>query len=238
VTRRIKFANVSRNSAKRLVAAWRVLVGVWAPKHWDLSLSALTQYTIPRVPQESAWIDKPRSGSTTPRPASPAGPSPASAPANGVTASPAAPKPKKHKRPPSRQLVRHVLRARTEAAKALAGLFVHLERAGDSKRVRASSHLARAHRSTVDADAPVPGSATGKGVGEAEEPRGWRSAREVVSFLRDRGAKITQLREKVAGEWAALSSEGEPENTDVDSGLEDLVFVPSSSSLSLGRKAA
>ena len=62
-------------SAKRLVAAWRVLVGVWAPKHWDLALPALTPYTVPRVPAESAWIDKPRSRSTTPRP--PASPVPA-----------------------------------------------------------------------------------------------------------------------------------------------------------------
>ena len=221
-----------------MVAAWRVLVGVWAPKHWDLSLSALTQYTVPKVPQESAWIDKPRSGSTTPRAqgSSPVGASAAAA-NGGATSSSPGPKPKKHRRPPSRRLIRHVLRARIDAAKALAGLFTHLERAGDEKRVRASSHLARVHGGSVDPAAPEVGSVTGEGVGEVEEPRGWRDAREVVAFLRARGAKIAQLRERVAGEWAALSSEGELENTtDVDSGVEDLVFVPSSSSLSLSAK--
>ena len=131
--------------------------------------------------------------------------------------------------------MRHVLRARIDAAKALAALFVQLERTED-KRVRASTHLARAHGGTVD-DVPAPGGATSggataEGVGEAEEPRGWRSAREVVAFLRDRGAKIAQLRATVAGEWAALS-EGEVETTDVDSGVEDLVWVPSGSSSNL-----
>ncbi|KIP01621.1 hypothetical protein PHLGIDRAFT_38237 [Phlebiopsis gigantea 11061_1 CR5-6] len=110
--------------AKRLVAAWRVLVGVWAPKRWDLSIPALTQYTVPKVP-------------------------PASDPA------------------------------------------------GDAAAV--------------------------------EEPSGWRAAQEVVAFLRARGAKIGQLRERVAGDWAAVSSEAE--GTDVDSGLEDYAFVPSGASV-------
>lgn len=211
-----------------MVAAWRVLVGVWAPKNWDLSIPALTQYTVPKVPPESVWIDKPRSGSSTPRAGSPVG------------GAPAAPKKAKSRRPPSRRLVRHVLRARIEAAKALAALFVHLERAPEGTRVRAASHLARAHGGSVDPDVPSAagaGEATGEGVGKPEEPRGWRNAKEVVGFLRDRGAKIAQLRDKVAGEWAAVSSEGEMEMTDVDSGLEDLVWVPSSSSVNLTAKA-
>ncbi|GJE90098.1 glycerol-3-phosphate-acyltransferase [Phanerochaete sordida] len=226
--------------AKRLVAAWRVLVGVWAPKHWDLSLPALTQYTIPRVPAESAWIDKPRSRPPTPvlthtEPNS-SGFSAASISTNSTAATSTTPaegtKAKKTRRPPSRRIVRHVLRARIEAAKALAALFAQLERSPD-KRVRASTHLARMHGGTVD---PTPQSSTTNLAAEGVEsvvegePRGWRDAHEVVQFLRERGAKIAQLRDRVAGEWAAaLSSENEGETTDIDSGVEDLVWVPSGS---------
>lgn len=215
-----------------------MLVGVWAPKRWDLSLAALTQYTVPKVPPESEWIDKPRSGSSTPRAASPVTPGTATAAGTGEASNEgAAAKPKKNKkdrRPPSRRLVRHVLRARLEASKALAGLFTHLERAPDDKRVRASSHLARAYGGTVDPDVPTL-SPTGETVGGTQEPRGWRAAKEVVTFLQDRGAKIAQLRARVPGQWAAVSSEGE--GTDVDSGVDDLVFVPSSSSLNRLRKS-
>lgn len=217
------------------MTAWRVLVGVWAPKHWDLSLPALTQYTVPRVPAESVWIDKPRSRSSTPRPstASPASPPSPAAPEGAGTSRESTPTPTRHRRPPSRRLVRHVLRARIEAAKALAALLVHLERAPEGRHVRASAHLARAHGGSVD---PAPGAcadAAAEGVGEVDALRGWRDAREVVAFLRGRGARIAQLRDKVAGEWAAQSSDAEVETTDVDSGVEDLVWVPSSSSLHL-----
>ncbi|EKM54873.1 uncharacterized protein PHACADRAFT_124278 [Phanerochaete carnosa HHB-10118-sp] len=212
--------------AKRLVAAWRVLVGVWAPKHWDLTVPALTQYTVPRVPPENVWVDKPRSRPSTPRlDASPApvvdkgsDVSGTSRAENGTGAgTEGTPKTKKHRRPPSRRLVRHVLRARIEAVKALAALFARLERAPET-RVRASTHLARTFGGTVD---PSP---------DPSSPRGWREAREIVAFLRERGAKVATLRARVAGEWAAaLSSEGEGEMTDVDSGVEDLVWVPSRS---------
>lgn len=211
-------------SLKRVVAAWRVLVGVWAPKHWDLSLTALTQYTVPKVPPANIWIDKPRSGSTTPRAVSPAKPSETDAPTS---------KPRKARRPPSRRLVRHVLRARIEAAKALVALFAYLERS--DVRVRASAHLALAHGGFVDGDASRSASvaSASEGVGEVEEPRGWRNAKEVITYLRERGAKVGQLKDRVAGEWAAVSSDGEGEGTDLDSGAEDLVWVPSSSSLDL-----
>ena len=250
-------------------------MGVWAPKHWDLSIHALAQYTVPKIPPENPWVDRTRSRPGTPRPStpSPSSTSPlvpaqtiavAAAAAQTIavaaaaaaahvapTPAPAPPAKKGHKRPPSRRLVRHVLRARIDAAKSLSTLFEQLELAPEGKRVRASSHLARAHGGEVDPpslsasatlspygfDTPN-GSATNLGEGltatpegvYAEEPCGWRSAREVVAFLRKRGAKIAELDVRVAGEWAALSSEGE--GTESDSGAaEELVWVPTGSKL-------
>jgi glycerol-3-phosphate O-acyltransferase/dihydroxyacetone phosphate acyltransferase len=42
-------------------------------------------------------------------------------------------------------------------------------------------------------------------------PHGWRYAKEVVAFLREKGGKITSLDRGVEGQWAALSEgEGTP----------------------------
>ncbi|KAI0338250.1 glycerol-3-phosphate-acyltransferase [Trametopsis cervina] len=220
--------------ARRLVAAWRVLVGVWAPKHWDLSITSLAQYTIPKVPPENPWVDRNRvrSSSRTP-PASPniVAASGSLSPSN----SNARLRKKGQKRPPSRRLVRHVLRARVEAAKALSSLFSQLEGSPKDIKVRASSHLALKYGGVLDAKPSaallspttiVEGEDTGADV---EEPAGWRSAREVISFLRKRGAKITTLKDDVSGAWAAaLSSDNDVSDSDAVS--EDLVWVPSSSS--------
>ena len=139
-----------------------------------------------------------------------------------------APSSRKHRRPPSRRLIRHVLRARVEAAKALASLFDQLEKGPDGKRVSASAHLARAYGGGVEAQS-TPDLVTADGVDAPVEPVGWRHAREVVSFLRKRGARIAQLAERVEGDWAALSSEGEQDSDNVttDAEKDDLVFVPS-----------
>ncbi|KAF7790728.1 hypothetical protein EIP86_001684 [Pleurotus ostreatoroseus] len=215
--------NYNYEQAKRLLAAWRVLIGVWAPKHWDLSLHALAQYTIPKIPPENPWIDRTRA-----RPSTSAPGTPTSTPSSPPLGSPPEKK-KKHHRPPTRRIVRHVLRARIEAAKSLKSLFEQLERATDGKRVRASSHLARAFGGVVDPDGSP--KHTADAVEWVEEPRGWRSAKEVVAFLRRRGAKIAQLEDTVAGEWAALS-EGEFTEMDGESDAgADIVFVPSRSNL-------
>ena len=59
-----------------------------------------------------------------------------------------------------------------------------------------------------------------------EEPAGWRSAGEVLTFLRTRGAKFGGLQKKVEGEWAAVSSEGEGTEMDSTAGSgEDIVWV-------------
>ena len=44
---------------------------------------------------------------------------------------------------------------------------------------------------------------------ESGVPMGWRDAREVIRFLRKRGARISGVDDRVEGEWAAASSEGE-----------------------------
>ncbi|KAH9829120.1 glycerol-3-phosphate-acyltransferase [Rhodofomes roseus] len=224
-----KLVNDNYERVKRLVAAWRMLVGVWLPKKWDLSLNALAQYTVPRVPAENEWVDrsKVKALKVTPTVVT-------QTPANGTSAdasassSPAS-SPRKRRRPPTRRLIRHVLRARVEAAKALASLFEQLEKGpgSEGKRVAASAHLARACGGGVDPHSR-PDLATSEGVETMAEPVGWRYAREVVGFLRARGARIAQLEEGVEGDWAALSSEGEQDSDVVttDAERDDLVFVP------------
>lgn len=207
-----------------MVAAWRVLVGVWAPKHWDLSLSSLAQYTIPAIPAQNPWVDRTRvrPGSATP-PASPEL-TPVQMPAGSPGSTSSRTRTKGHRRPPSRRLVRHVLRARVEAAKALSEMFAHLEKSPKDKAVRASSHLARAYGGTVDEPAEQ------SGITPLDEPAGWRSAREVVSFLRKRGARIASLQDDVSGGWAAALS-SDAEGFESEGGIsEDMMFVPSSSS--------
>lgn len=187
------------HSAKRLVAAWRVLVGVWMPKRWELSLAALEQYTTPSVPKESIWIDRPKTAIAE-----------ALAPPQN-NEPPVKTKPKR--RPPSRRIIRHVLRARAEAVRALASFFDQLDKGGSEKRINASAHLARAYGSFVEADLTHRTESTEDGIASVVEPHGWRSATEVIAFLRQRGAKIPTLGHDIEGEWAALSSDGEGEGS-------------------------
>ncbi|KAF8549758.1 hypothetical protein OG21DRAFT_1514834 [Imleria badia] len=196
---------------KRVIAAWRVLVGVWAPKRWDLSLTALSQYNTPTVPPESPWVDPIKRSSTPDLPAQATEP----------------PVVLKQKRPASRQIMRHVLRARGEAVRALASFFAALEDAGDNKHVVASAHLARrfgwVDEVKVDAE----------GQGQEVEAQGFRRAREVISFLRSRGAKTATLEREIEGGWAgALVSEeeGTPAESEAGEGEgeeDDIVWVPS-----------
>lgn len=57
---------------------------------------------------------------------------------------------------------------------------------------------------------------TAEGVLADLEPRGWRLAAEVVTFLRTRGAKIQALERGFEGEWAAVNSDGEGSGWDSD----------------------
>ena len=62
-----------------------------------------------------------------------------------------------------------------------------------------------------------------EGAAVIDEPFGWRSAREVLAFLRQRGAKTGGLERRVEGDWAAVSSDGE--GTENEGSKEDLVWV-------------
>src|SRR5216683_3240932 len=114
---------------KRVAAAWRVLIGVWAPKKWEYSLTALAQYTATPIPPANEWI----TGKT-------------SATVSGVAPEPPVSRqPYRPRRPRSGRVMRHVLRARAEASRSLASLIAQLEASPADKRVRASIHLARVY---------------------------------------------------------------------------------------------
>jgi hypothetical protein len=186
------------------MAAWRLLVGVWAPKRWDLSLTALSQYTTPATPAENPWITKTKQTVIPP-----------------VVDEPPVTAPRK-RRPPTRRVIRHVLRSRAEAAKSLATFFDQLDKGGENKKIKASIHLARIYGWVDDEDE--------HGAEDLEGLSGWRYASEVLSFLRTRGAKVASLKRGIEGDWAALSSDGETSFVDGNetSREEDLVFVSSS----------
>lgn len=48
----------------------------------------------------------------------------------------------------------------------------------------------------------------GTGVEFPTEPVGWRRATEMISFLKQKGAKVASLSQGHEAEWAALSSDG------------------------------
>ena len=127
--------------------------------------------------------------------------------------------------------MRHVLRARAEAARALATFFQQLGDSPAEKRVRASVHLARTFGGWVDGESvKQEGDGTLEAVGLGSGPTGWRSAKEVIAFLASKGAKIATLQRGIEAGWAALSSdaEGTPmEESDFNGGDkdEDIVWV-------------
>ncbi|KAJ7028561.1 hypothetical protein C8F04DRAFT_62710 [Mycena alexandri] len=203
--------NANYEHAKRLLATWRVLIGVWGPKRWDFSLAALAQYTTPVFPKESEFISKPSSSA----PNSPKPPAFVLPPVElGRTEPPVKTRPRR--RPPSRRIMRHVLRARVEAVKALAEFFEQLRlqsvqsRLRGGMRVKASVHLARLYGGIE-----IVPKAEGEDAAAAEQDEeGWREASEVLAFLTKRGAKIPQMRHvQIEGEWAALTSDAEGDIT-------------------------
>lgn len=236
------------HSAKRLIAAWRVLVGVWAPARWEFSIAAIAQYATPIAPEANPWLDKyknlapaeskplePKEETDIPPVLPPLPVLPSlpdmlrpheDEPAASVSKSGKKPK----RRPPSRRIMRHVLRARVKAIRALAQLFAelakqdrHLKARGEGKkRVYASEHLAR--RSGGVVDLPIGGE------GEEVKREGWRDLEEVVAFLEARGAKIPTVgsspsRKQEEEDWASLSSDGEGGYVTA-SDNEEVVWVP------------
>lgn len=208
---------------KRVMAAWRVLVGVWAPRRWELSLSALSQYTTPLVPPESPWIDKNRANSIS---------SISSGTLSGLPTQVTDEPPVKfvpRRRPSSRRIMRHLLRARGEAVKSLAEFLSTLEASGDEKNVISSIHLANRF-GWVEENSPTSSTDDGTDGDSLSEAKGYRQAREVIAFLRARGAKIATLDRKIEGDWA-LSTDEEGTAGESEKDEEDLVWVPSSTGL-------
>ncbi|KAG9096597.1 hypothetical protein FS749_008147 [Ceratobasidium sp. UAMH 11750] len=187
--------------AKRFMAAWRVLIGVWGPKRWDLSRTAVEPWTKPRERPLNEWIQPAQKPDET------AQPTPAPSPS-----------PKRKKRPASRSLIRHVLRARLNASRALASYLEELQR---SDRLI----LATQHVPGLDDGARVPVNMTpGDSNADVSLGSSKRSALAATAYLRSKGAKITQLSARDTSDWAALSSDGEAE-TPFDDRSEDLVWV-------------
>ncbi|KAG9125879.1 hypothetical protein FRC07_005785, partial [Ceratobasidium sp. 392] len=140
-------------------------------------------------------------------------------PAEAVKPAPRpSPPSKKKKRPASRNLIRHVLRARLNASRALANYLEELQRS--DRLVLASQFvpgLDEGARVPVD---KTPGDSNASmGLGASK-----RSASAAIAYLRSKGAKVAQLSARDSSDWAALSSDGEPE-TPFDDRSEDLVWV-------------
>ncbi|CAE6438453.1 hypothetical protein ACGC1H_006980 [Rhizoctonia solani] len=188
--------------AKQFMAAWRVLIGVWGPARWDLSGTAVEPWTKPREPPANEWV-KP-SGTDSKKPA--AETKPGTGGVANIKPTPSRPQ----TRPASRGLVRHVLRARLHASRALAS---YLEELQHSDRL-----LPAAHR-ILELDAGLSAK-----LGDDEAlPR--RHAIAVIDYLRGKGAKIAQLSHKDSSDWAALSSDGEFD-TPREERSEELTWVP------------
>lgn len=189
-------------------------------------MTALQQYLVPQRPAESEWIDK--KSVKTSKDKEPAGNSSSS---SNQPSSRSDPNGRRKRGPPTRRLVRHVLRARYRAAHALASFFAELDKDADGSRVYASMHLASQYGGF--SGAPRPKAEDGLSGAIDRELRGWRDAREVLTFLKERGAKIATLQASIAGDyWAATGSalsEGEDDyssdSLEVNKENEDLVWI-------------
>ncbi|KAJ3989484.1 glycerol-3-phosphate-acyltransferase [Lentinula detonsa] len=212
--------------ARRFITAWRILIGVWAPKKWDLSVTALSPYTTPSIPKENPWVEKPRTNPVSrpsipsnitsvninsPEASSSANPHITSEPPATVQASSLS---HSRGRPPTRRIMRHVLRARIEAVKALAVFFDQLERDGERKKskVHASRHLAEIYGGQNGRFNSFASPSLDNEVDMGVD--GWRYTTEVVGFLRKRGAKIpsTNGGGLIEEEEWALTSDAEGES--------------------------
>ena len=221
-TRRRSAHSSPNSSAKRLVAAWRVLIGVWAPKRFEYPLTTLAQYTTTPIPPVNPWISGSHSGTSTPKPDEKAGTS-----ATGAAAEPPV-KSRRKRRPRSGRVMRHVLRARAEAVRALASFVDQLEKGPAEKCVNASAHLAWAYGGGVEDPSALESQSVESAVVPPRNSAGWRRAREVITFLRKRGAKITALERGIEADWAALNSDGEMSPSEDAEDAEDrdeIVFV-------------
>lgn len=161
------------SSVKRLITAWRILIGVWTPQRFEMSLQQF----------------KDKAASFAPDPPKIAGLPPTA-------------EREKYRKPqhlPSRILVRNVLRTRLEAARQLASVLYELEE--KDIQLSASFWLASEHGGEV-----LKASKEQEELGEWERPlaEGRRGGREVVGYLRSKGARLRLS--KMQSHWAAATS--------------------------------
>jgi glycerol-3-phosphate O-acyltransferase / dihydroxyacetone phosphate acyltransferase len=157
-----------------------------------MPLTALSQYTTPILPPENPWIQR-QITSNELKPSVVPSTSTASVNSSPNSSTQSKEKTRRRRKPPTRQVMRHILRARAEAVRALVSFFAQLEKeSAEERRVRACYHLAKLY-GTVESDKEV-----------------WRNAREVISFLRKRGAGVKGLENSISieGEWAAAERDG------------------------------
>jgi glycerol-3-phosphate O-acyltransferase / dihydroxyacetone phosphate acyltransferase len=190
------------------------LIGVWGPREWDLSLSALSTYTKVEPPPPNPWLDQNKPRMPTPDPTKAQSGEP-SATASAPTPA-AAPTPKPRKRLPSRRLIRHVLRARLNASQALATFLAEVERSGQN--VRASLHLAKQFDGPYNTEPSEPQDGE-LGFLIPDGPQAWRGSKEVITFLRSQRARIAALQEEEEGDWAAGQLSSGDEGVEDTSGV-------------------
>ncbi|KZW01901.1 acyltransferase [Exidia glandulosa HHB12029] len=174
----VKVIDDQYDHAKRLLATWRILVGVWMPKRWEVAINNLTQYTTPALPPPNPFLD-PKKGPDADVPVPPVESGEPKAKDRRVKAR--TEKKPKPVRPPRKRLVRHVLRARVDCAKALEQLLALLK--NEHVRLRASTRLATVYGDTKTST---------------------RDSREVLRFLKAKGAVFEGMTDH--DEWGMLSS--------------------------------
>lgn len=175
-----------------MIAAWRVLIGVWGPRDWDLPIASLKTYTKFTPPPPNPWLDvnKPPKDAPPPPPAE----------SNPTAEETKLSKPKR--KVASRHLVRHVLRARISASQSLSKFLAEINRSGGD--VRASAHLAARYSTSYGGASDVAKTAQESSQFlPVDGPTGVRSAREVVRYLKEHGAQIGDLDNASEGDWAA-----------------------------------
>lgn len=187
------------HSFKRLVAAWRVIVGVWAPKRRELPLAKLATIlpdtSAPEGATKDAYAWKTRGTDQE---------------VKDETA-----KTGQRKRFPTRRLIKHVLRTRVAAARSLEAFLAELEEG--EYRINARPWLVELAPYGGEATQAEQQSTAGEGKDAVDRfPMGTRSGEEVVDFLRQRGARILPSASEHNG-WDALSGD----ETEARSGGDD-----------------
>ena len=187
------------SSFKRLVAAWRVIVGVWAPKRREIPIaklaSVLPSSSAPEGATKNAYAWKTRGTEQEIK--------------EEVR------KTEKRKRVPTRRFIKHVLRTRVAAAQALEAFLAELEQGGH--RVNARPWLVEAAPYGAEAAQAEQQSTAEEGKDAVDRfPMGTRAGEEVVEFLRQRGARILPSASEHTG-WDALSGD----ETEARSGNEE-----------------